>query len=66
MEVLDLKAMAEEYGVSYPTIRIRLDQLMDAVATDLANEIHNIPGKNPNCAASTGPTSGPGPAIAAK
>ena len=28
--------------------------------------IHNIPGKNPNCAASTGPTSGPGPAIAAK
>ena len=29
-------------------------------------KIHNVPGKNPNCAASTGPTSGPGPAIAAK
>ena len=28
--------------------------------------IHNIPGRKPNCAASTGPTSGPGPAIAAK
>ncbi len=29
-------------------------------------KIHSVPGKNPNCAASTGPTSGPGPAIAAK
>src|SRR5215470_16706731 len=27
---------------------------------------HNVPGKYPNCAASVGPTSGPGPAIAAK
>ena len=27
---------------------------------------HNMPGKKPNCAASTGPTSGPGPALAAK
>ncbi len=27
---------------------------------------HNNPGANPNCAASTGPSSGPGPAIAAK
>ena len=29
-------------------------------------KIQSVPGKNPNCAASTGPTSGPGPAIAAK
>ena len=29
-------------------------------------KIHNVPGRKPNCAASTGPTSGPGPAIAAK
>ncbi len=28
--------------------------------------IQSVPGRNPNCAASTGPTSGPGPAIAAK
>ena len=28
--------------------------------------IHSSPGMKPNCAASTGPTSGPGPAIAAK
>jgi len=27
---------------------------------------HRVPGRNPNCAASTGPTSGPAPAIAAK
>ena len=27
---------------------------------------HSVPGKYPNCAASVGPTSGPGPAIAAK
>ena len=27
---------------------------------------HNVPGRKPNCAASTGPTSGPAPAIAAK
>ena len=26
-----LKAMAEEYGVSYPTIRIRLDQLIERI-----------------------------------
>ena len=29
-------------------------------------KIHKVPGKYPNCAASTGPTKGPGPAIAAK
>ena len=28
--------------------------------------IHSVPGKYPNCAASVGPTNGPGPAIAAK
>ena len=28
--------------------------------------IQSAPGRNPNCAASVGPTSGPGPAIAAK
>ena len=28
--------------------------------------IQRVPGKYPNCAASTGPTSGPGPAMAAK
>ena len=28
--------------------------------------IQSVPGKKRNCAASTGPTSGPGPAIAAK
>ena len=28
--------------------------------------IQIMPGRKPNCAASTGPTSGPGPAIAAK
>ena len=28
--------------------------------------IHSVPGRYPNCAASTGPTSGPGPEIAAK
>ena len=28
--------------------------------------IHSMPGKKPNCAAKTGPTSGPGPAMAAK
>ena len=28
--------------------------------------IHSVPGRYPNCAASTGPTSGPGPAMAAK
>ena len=28
--------------------------------------IQTKPGKNPHCAASTGPTNGPGPAIAAK
>src|SRR5439155_1545503 len=27
---------------------------------------HSVPGRKPNCAASTGPTSGPAPAIAAK
>ena len=27
---------------------------------------HSVPGKYPNCAASVGPTSGPGPAMAAK
>ena len=29
-------------------------------------KIQRVPGKKPNCAASTGPTNGPGPAIAAK
>ena len=29
-------------------------------------ESTSVPGRKPNCAASTGPTSGPGPAIAAK
>ena len=28
--------------------------------------IHNVPGRYPICAASTGPTSGPAPAMAAK
>jgi hypothetical protein len=28
--------------------------------------IQSAPGRNPNCAASVGPTSGPGPAMAAK
>ena len=28
--------------------------------------IQSVPGRYPNCAASTGPTNGPGPAIAAK
>ena len=28
--------------------------------------IHSVPGRKPNCAASVGPTSGPGPAMAAK
>ena len=28
--------------------------------------IQSMPGRKPNCAASTGPTSGPGPAMAAK
>ena len=28
--------------------------------------IHSVPGRYPNCAASVGPTSGPGPAMAAK
>ncbi len=28
--------------------------------------IHSVPGRYPNCAASTGPTSGPGPLIDAK
>jgi len=27
---------------------------------------HSVPGRKPNCAASTGPTSGPAPAMAAK
>ena len=27
---------------------------------------HSVPGRKPNCAARTGPTSGPAPAIAAK
>jgi len=30
------------------------------------SRIHNVPGRYPNCAASTGPTSGPGPAIRGK
>ena len=29
-------------------------------------KIHRVPGKYPNCAAITGPTKGPAPAIAAK
>ncbi len=28
--------------------------------------IHNVPGRYPNCAASTGPTKGPGPLMEAK
>ena len=37
-----------------------------APAVTTPARIHSVPGRNPICAASTGPTSGPAPAIAAK
>ena len=37
-----------------------------APATTTPASIHSVPGRKPICAASTGPTKGPAPAIAAK
>ena len=37
-----------------------------APATTTPTRIHNVPGRKPICAANTGPTNGPAPAMAAK
>ncbi len=53
----------------FPSRRIEQNKIMKS-CTHPANAqpaiSHSVPGKYPNCAASVGPTSGPGPAIAAK
>jgi hypothetical protein len=42
------------------------DAVLHRAAQHDADTIQSAPGRKPNCAASVGPTSGPGPAMAAK
>ena len=52
-----------------PSRRIEMNRIMKsctAPASTTPARIHKVPGRYPICAASTGPTSGPAPAIAAK
>ena len=44
----------------------RITKSCTAPASTTPTMIQRVPGRKPNCAASTGPTSGPAPAIAAK
>ncbi len=44
----------------------RMQKSCTAPPSTTPKRIHNVPGRKPNCAASVGPISGPGPAMAAK
>ena len=44
----------------------RMTKSCTAPPSTTPTRIHRAPGRKPNCAASVGPTSGPGPEIAAK
>ena len=53
----------------FPSLRMEKKSVVmscTAPASMTPTMIQTVPGKNPICAASTGPTSGPAPAIAAK
>ena len=56
-------------GSDRPLRRIDATKMMKswtAPASTAPTTSHRNPGRNPNCAASTGPNSGPAPAMAAK
>ena len=56
-------------AIDLPSYRIEANKMTISWTAPASTEpikIHKVPGKYPNCAAMTGPTKGPAPAIAAK
>ena len=64
--LISLRAMSAKERPSLRTEANRMMKSCTAPPTTAPMMIQSVPGKYPNCAASTGPTSGPGPAMAAK